>query len=462
MRFAFILPFLLAAPTFADEEQQQPPPAPAPDLAKTIDELKQRIDRQDQEIERMRRDLDETRARAESNALFRLGRFSVSMFGFVQADGVLYNQASVDELNPSTGQPENETRFLIRRGRLRVEGDYGIASGLLEFDGNTVNGATARVTAAEISLKWRAPAKDAPPYLQGSIGLLRIPFGYEVIEKDFERLFLERSNIIRALFPGEYDLGVRLSGGWRFLRYAVAAMNGNPSGDKQFAARDPSQSKDFVGRLGVDTHPTRRLALQGGISALYGTGFHAGTPSTKDTIVWRDLNNDGQVDSTELEAVLGQPATPSQTFSRYAIGADLRFLIAVPRLGELAIYGELVWAANLDRALQPADPVATGRDLRELGWYLAFTQQLTKWAAVGVRYDRYDPDQDAVDRQGAKLVPRDSTYSTLAVAIAGGYPPYVRVTLEYDHNTNALGRSASGAPATLGSDVLTLRGQVTF
>ena len=137
-------------------------------------------------------------------------------------------------------------------------------------------------------------------------------------------------------------------------------------------------------------------------------------------------------------------------------------LVAVPRLGELLLYGELVWASNLDRALYPADPVAAGRDLRELGWYVGFTQELTKWAMLGVRYDRYDPDADATERIAASIVPRDSSFSTVAVALAAIYAPYVRLVVEYDHHTNALGRKPSGAPTTLGSDVLTFRAQAQF
>ena len=482
-QLAFAALLLWPAATFAQDPPSPPTPAPT-EVERAVERLtaqmkaaEARLAAEESRTAALTRALEqerEARIRAEEAAraatenaraqgsLFKLGGFALSLSGFVQADGVLYSQASSDQLNPSTGDLLNESRFLLRRGRVRIEADYGIASGLLELDGNTIRGATARVTAGEVSIKWPARDRSAVPYVMGTIGLFKIPFGFEVPEKDSVRLFLERSNIIRALFPGEYDLGIRVAGGWRFLRYAVAAMNGAPSGEKQFAARDPNQSKDFVGRVGVESAIGRRVGIAGGLSTLYGTGFHKGTPATKDTLIWHDLNLDGQVDPIELEAVKGQPAQPSENFNRYAFGGDLRVTVQVPRLGELALYGELVWATNLDRALNVADPVATGRDLREFGWYLAFTQELTRYAMVGLRYDRYDPDADARDQNGAQVVPRDVSYSTLAVAVAGGYPPYVRFTLEYDHNTNALGRTASGAPTTLGAEVVTLRGQVAF
>jgi len=432
------IPLLLGASLASADE-------PPPDLAERVARLERRVEAQ----------------AAELTLLRGAGKLHLALGGFVQVDGVVYDQASQDELNPSTGAPLNETRFLIRRARLRAEADYRFISAILEFDGNTISGPTARITNAEVSIQWPA-GPSLPPYLMGTFGLLRIPFGFEVQEKDYVRVFLERSNIIRALFPGEFDLGVRVQGGWRFLRYQIAALNGHPSGDKQFALRDPAQSKDFLGRLGVDTRVVPRVGLQVGLSGLYGTGFHAGTPATKSTIFWNDANLDGQVDPTELMGVLGQPATPSQTFTRYAFGGDARVTCALPRLGELTLYGEVIWASNLDRGLIPADPVGAGRDLREFGWYLAVTQEVTRFALVGVRYDRYDPDADATDRAGARLVPRDQTFSTLAIALAGVWPRYARFTLEWDHNTNALGRSPTGAPATLGGEMVTLRAQVTF
>ena len=429
------------------------------DLARQLGEAQARLDRQAADLRALRVELD---AEKHEHAAFRLGGLAVTLFGFVQADGVVYSSASVDEVNPSTGAPLNETRFLIRRARLRVDADYRYFEVVLELDGNTVAGPVARITNVEVSGCWPRCNGERPPLVMGTLGLTRIPFGFEVQEKDYVRLFLERSNVARALFPGEYDLGAKLQGGWRWLRWQAAAMNGHPSGDKQYALVSPTASKDFLGRVGADTRPHARVALAGGVSALYGTGFSRGTAASKNTLAWRDANGDGQVDITEIIGVVGQPAVGSRTFPRYALGGDLRAVVELPRVGPLTVYGELVWATNLDRALYVADPIAAGRDLRELGWYVAVTQQLGRWCAVGVRYDRYDPDADARQQVGANVVPRDKTFSTLSVVAAAMVQPYGRLSLEWDHSSNALAVDVSGAGTTLGGDVVTLRGQVVF
>lgn len=388
----------------------------------------------------------------------------LSLSGFIHADAATWRQSSEDEVNSSTGDPLNETRFLIRRARLRLEGDYGLLNGRLEFDGNTLKGFTARLIGAEVSLQWPTSnlIPGMPPYIMATLGSFKTPFGFEVQQSDRERLFLERSNVIRALFPGEYDLGGRLQGGWRFLRYAVAIMNGCPIGEQQFPGRDPNESKDFMGRLGVETTIGRYISLAAGFSALYGTGFHKGTPLTKDTLVWRDTNENNIVDNGEIQSIPGQVATPSENFKRHALGGDLHLSLPVPRLGPLFLQGEIIIANNLDRALHLADPIAAGRDLREIGFSFGFTQTIFSHGMIGVRYDRYNPDRDANDLLYGNQVPKDASYSTLAVAGALRYSPYGRLILEYDHHTNALGRSESGLPTTLADDALILRGEVTF
>lgn len=381
--------------------------------------------------------------------------------GFVQADAVLYHAASEDQLDQGTGLPLNETRFLIRRARLRAEATYRFLGAAFELDGNTVAGPVARILGAEVSARLSA-GPDRPPYVMATVGFFKIPFGREVLEYDPDRLFLERSSVVRALFPGEFDLGVRVSGGWRPLRYALAALNGEPAGEAGFPGRDANASKDLVGRVGVDARIVPSLRLAAGVSGLYGSGLHPGAPASKDVLTWRDDNDDGVVQPSELQALAGSAATPSQSFTRNALGLDASLSWEVPRLGTLELAGEVIWALNLDRLLWPADPVAAGRDLREFGWYLGVSQELTPYARVGLRYDFYDPDADANEQRGGSRVPLARATDTLAVVAAAQHARIGRLSVEYDHNRNALGRTSGGAPTTLGRDVLMVRAQMVF
>lgn len=418
-----------------------------------LDAMRAELARHAAVIEELRSSLaDEARERE---------RPSVRVSGYAQVDWTLFDQASQDEIDHSTNQPINQDRFTLRRGHLRLDAERGPASVVLELDANTVSGPQVRPIEAELAFRWPERPDDRLPALEATLGLMKIPFGFEVPERDQVRPFLERSTVMRALFPGEFDLGVRFAVAYRSLEWTIAVMNGNPIGDKAFPALAPARTKEIVGRLGAHARLTGRVRVELGISGDTGMGFHEGTPTTKDQLVWRDENGDGIVQPTEIQVIAGSAATPSQEFRRFALGADARVTVQLPRLGELALRAEIARAEDLDRGLEYADPVGAGHDLRELGWYVGATQEVTRWAMVGVRYDRYDPDQDASEEIAARLVPIDRSYSTLALMAMLRFAT-ARLVVEYDRNDNALGRDATGAPATLRDDALTLRGQVGF
>ena len=385
----------------------------------------------------------------------------VVVSGFVQVDWVIHDQESQNEVSAS-GQPLNLDRFTLRRGHVRVDAEKGLVLGTLEIDANTTSGPQVRPIEASVSLRWPEKPADRLPSFLATMGLMRIPFGYEVQEVDYVRPFLERATMLQALFPGEFDLGMRLKLQYRFLDWAIAVMNGNPIGDKVFPDLDPVRAKDLVARLGVDFEIAPGIRFQAGVSGDTGTGFHPGTPATKNVLVWQDQNGDGLVEPNEITAIGGTPATPSQTFHRFALGGDARLIVRVARLGDLTFRAEAIDGLDLDRGLEVADPVGAGRDLREIGYSGGATQELTRWAMVGARYDLYNPDADASQQRATNLVPVNRSYSTLALMGMLRYGLGARLLLEYDINRNPLGIGANGVPTTLADNALTLRGQVVF
>src|SRR5437867_2794388 len=80
-------------------------------------------------------------ARAQAVAVT-TGSVAVRLSGYIHADGVLHDQSSVDEVNSASGEPLNNTRFLIRRAVMRTDLAWGIASGAAEVEANTVRSPT--------------------------------------------------------------------------------------------------------------------------------------------------------------------------------------------------------------------------------------------------------------------------------------------------------------------------------
>jgi hypothetical protein len=418
------------------------------------------------EVLGLQRALEEATAREdarEKNAppVVHVGTAGVSVYGYVQAD-LQFRQSSEDQLDPTSGQPINQDRFLIRRARLGAAIDKQNGEGRIEIDGNTVQGPALRLIDAEASAKLPGKNEGAPPVVMGTIGLFRIPFGQEVPQDDRRRLFMERSTAARALFPGEYDLGAKIAGGWQFVRYALAVQNGQPLGGSGFAGLDPNHQKDILGRVGVEDEIRQRVDVAAGVSALRGTGFHSGKPATKGTVQWNNTDENSTLNpNTELTGIPASAATPSSNFTRFGFGADLFLSSKLFRLGRSSLSAEFYLANDLDRAVFPADPNGViGRNFREMGYYVALSQEIGPFQ-LGVRYDYYNPDQDSNKNARGNPVPTDATYSTVAVA-AACVAPWGRFSVEFDRNQNHLGIDPSGMPSNLADSALLMRGEVGF
>jgi hypothetical protein len=143
-----------------------------------------------------------------------------------------------------------------------------------------------------------------------------------------------------------------------------------------------------------------------------------------------------------------------------AFGADALVGFRWSPLLRTTVMAEFYFADDLDRAIVPADPKGIGRNYRELGYYAGVVQEVGRWR-LGVRYDYYNPDQDANKNAKGNPVPTDASFSTLAV-VAACTAPWGRLILEYDHNRNHSGISVTGMPTNLADDAVIARGEVLF
>jgi len=377
--------------------------------------------------------------------------------GYLQAQYESH-QDSENQLQQG-GAPLNLDRFVLRRARVKVRRAWKYSSVMIELDANTVHGPSSfGVQHAEASLFYRGDnSEDELPIAKLTMGLFDVPFGYELTESPKERLFMERSRQSLAFFPAEPDLGIGLSGKVLFVKYAVAVMNGEPKSEVTgFQLRDPNSQKDVIGRVGVDVPIGKRFRVSGGVSALNGYGFHKGTDNTKNVVVWKDLNEDGQINTGELEALPGTSGTVSENFFRWSVGADLQLRMKT-ELGMTQLYGEIVAGSNMDRGLFVADPVLTSIDARELGYYIGLVQQVTPYGVFGLRYDYYNPNANFLDRQGGKIIPSTQDMQTWAPLVGLVLPGRAKLLLEYDIIRDYTARDSSGVPIDRKNNVWTLR-----
>jgi hypothetical protein len=389
-----------------------------------------------------------------------------SVIAFLQTD-IHGSQASEDQVQQG-GTLLNEDRFVLKTARARLDATWKYVAAQLELEANTVHGPVVRPYHMFGTLRIPNPKDEHLPALaSASLGLFDTPFGFEGPESPRLRYFMDRSVSSRALFPGVPDLGLWVYGALGAFRWSFAAMNGEPL-DTRYQGLAPVSAKQLVTRVGFEAHPRDDLDISGAVSMLRGRGFHPGTDSSKNQITWNDVNEDGSIQPAELVGQAATSAIPSQLFDRWAIGADLQVSFRT-KLGATRVTGEVTVADNMDRGLYIADPIFLGQDTRELGFHADLTQEITKWAVVGFRYDYYDPNLDAFDKRAGQLIPTNQTIQTLSPLVGftfagvenhGRSYGKARLLFQYDFIRDHLGRSASGLPTDLANDAWTVRLQV--
>lgn len=380
--------------------------------------------------------------------------------GYLQAQ-YTHSQLSEDSIG-ADGLPMNQDRFFIRRGRIRIDRTWDYASLAFELDASNTRAPFVGFRRAEMSYLYPSSRPGAPPLVMITAGLSEVPFGFEVRQGPRVRWFMERSFGSLAFQRGEPDLGVRVSGGVGAFRYAVAVVNGYPLDDRSGGSSLVlTQAKDLVGRVGMENLDGERFRYRVGASFYAGHGLHPGTAPTKPTLLWRDLNEDGLVQTVEITGVAGRAGSPSVGFRRWAMNVDVGFDVHSP-LGWTQVYGEVTLASNYDRSYQPADPVAQGYDLRELAWYVALVQDVLDYGVVGFRFDSYDPDSNLLESRRGLPVAYDATVRTFSPMIGAQIPGRGRIVLQYDHVRDHLGRSAAGFPIDLRNDQFLARMQMEF
>jgi hypothetical protein len=335
----------------------------------------------------------------------------------------------------ATGVPgltTNGDYFRLRRARLKLELEANEWSRfVMEIDptlaGGPDNGTgtIARNVESQAIVRWSDDVMTT-----FGVGIFKIPFGWEVLQSDADRPFIERSWWEQNITPGEFDTGAKaytiaLQG---HLVFQVAVINGNIQGERTFSLLpDLNKGKDIVGRVNYNVGP-----FDVGASGYYGQG---------------------QIVS------LGNLAF--KQFPRYAWNLEAALHHRFLELGETRVLAEFDRGQNMDRATKypaaialpglPSDVVngsVVSKD--ELGYWARIEQDITPWATLAIRYDYYSPDS----AQGTNG--RD-TEGFVGVA---HFTKQLQLMAEYDHYTDTVHAPGAAIPYRQGnmfSSVLQVR-----
>ena len=317
----------------------------------------------------------ETNVAAVQSSVDALTKLKLS--GYIQGR-YEYHQDAVDGWD----NYKNQNRFYVRHGYLGAKYEGKNAEYFLQIDANNNDGVALKDAEATFVDTW------TPFHFRVTVGQFKLPFGYEITQSDADRELPERSQVILGLFPGDRDRGRRLQGRYQMLRLSVALVNGASFGQKDPPnyqgvvqnGYDPNQFKTVVGRLGADLG-----WLVGGISGLWGRTLDTDVlpvPEIKTTVV--------AADGTQQTVTTPEVVASYLYYERLRLGADVQGYFDVPKVGVLALKGELIWARKktLDHDLATADPCRNGNSL---GWIITVVQNIGPYLGAALRFDQYDP-----------------------------------------------------------------------
>lgn len=319
----------------------------------------------------------------------------IKVSGYVQAQFDHY-QEGADPLNT----------FYIRRARIKFT--YEATDGIkfvIQPDLSTGN----------LSLK-DAYAVVNIPKLKGLTlwaGQFNRP-NYEVEYSSSQREVLERSKVIRTIYPGEREIGAKLE----FvpnaipLKLQLAVLNGNFTGKE---AKDVDKKKDIMARA------TYSFSLpEAGIGIDLGMHGYYGSLVAKTNYI---SGYEAQLDS--LSDNLGS------FYDKKWLGGEMQVFFDL--LGGMSLKGEYIRGRNATAGDSKTNPFKT-RNFS--GYYAYLIKNVGKKNQFVARFDHYDPNTSLAGDDAKKEV----AYNTLTLAWQYYLNDHIRISLNYDlvkNETNA-------------------------
>jgi hypothetical protein len=388
--------------------------------------------------------------------------------GYVQAQYQWADTAGIESFAGGNFPSGVNNRFSVRRGRFKLAYNYAFSKYVIQVD----------VTEKGVGIK-DAYLSLTDPWLNAftlTTGVSDRPFGYEISYSSSVRETPERSRMFQTLFPGERELGAKLTiqapktSPLHFIRIDAGIFNG--SGPTHI---DFDSFKDFIGHLSI-SHTNIAETMKFGLGfSYYNGGWRQGT--AYDYVMAPAMA--GGLEGMAFMADSTGIAMQSKLRREY-YGADAQFLLHSP-LGITQIRAEYLTGTQpgvLNSTVSPSTQPTTDAYVRKFsGTYIYFIQDIlqTKNQLV-LKYDYYDPNTAVSGNEiGAPvnegLMPTgaaDIRYSTLGIGWAYRWNSQVKITAYYDFVRNET-TSYLSDPSTLKDlstdrrdNVFTLRFQYKF
>lgn len=351
--------------------------------------------------------IDERLTEAQ-NDLSVLKKLKIS--GYLQAQFEKSEKASGLGLDPYDTKDAVQSRFRIRRSRLKFTYDAGLTQFVVQGDFSN----------AGFDLK-DAYLKITDPWLKEfslTTGVFNRPV-YEVEYSSSQRESVERAKVITTLYPNERDLGAMLTYHPEGLfKLQLAAFNntfGGPIAQKMPTFND--EPLYFMARITTSLKVSDDLGIDFGVHGRFGS-----VRSNSPIIINSDL-------PSKTTAYDSSASNYASAVSRTWFGGEAQ--IYWDFLGGMKILGEYLMGSDVNElSLSSVTPAKAIRKRDFNGFYVMLVKNIDKEWQVAAKIDSYNPntklDHSKVD------VASELTTNTYGVGIHNYSFQNVRITLWYD------------------------------
>jgi hypothetical protein len=372
--------------------------------------------------------------------------------GYIQTQYQKIDTAGMDSYAGGNFGSTLDSRFAVRRGRIKFAYENQLSQYVLQFD----------VTEKGLGIKDAYAAFTEPWTKSMSLwtGVFNRPFGYEIEYSSNTRETPERTRMYQILFPGERDLGAKLvfqpwkTSRFNYIKLDVGVFNGNGTNS------ETDQYKDMIAHLTLN-----KTFLNESLKIGVGASYYNGGVRQVTKYVYSMGNVDTSGVATTMKGFVADSSAKSGDKVQkqyYGLETQISFDWA---LGLTTLRGEYLWGTQPGTGTSSASftalPTGDIYSRNFSGYYVNFVQNIMQTPlGIVVKYDSYDPNIDISGDQIALAIKKypknpiytsaaktfsapfvssgaaDIKYTTLGLGLLYRWNSAVRLTVYYDMVTN--------------------------
>jgi hypothetical protein len=396
----------------------------------------------------------------------------IKITGWVQAQFQIAESKGADNLDGGAFGTYSNTRFMIRRGRVKFTYSQKLTQYVLQ-----INATERGVNLVEIFAKVTDPWTKS---FSLTAGVMNRPFGFEIEQSSAVRETPERSRYSQTLMPNERDLGAKLTyepikgkplyglkidGG--FYNGQGIAVPGTSSATGAFVNDGVNEFdfiKDFIGRISYYRN-SKNEKYRYGIGASH---YNGGIISQSNVVYDHFTTGADGIIYAAADTLNGQTFEGKAATRRY-YGTEF-FVSAKSGLGTTTLRGEYIFGkqpgVNDNTRSASSLPAKKATYLRKFdGAYIYFIQRFGESKhELAIKYEWYDPNSKIAGseiKSVNSMTKAEVKFNALGLGYNYYYDENVKFMFYYNIVTNE-NTQVTGYNKDLQDDIFTLRMQYRF